>query len=436
MSAGARRGAGFAAVWLAVAAAFALGAGTVRANTLITITIPDRHGEIPSKWINYYKGEPRANVLLPDNYNPRKRYPLLVLLSGLNGDYHSYAQAGDTAVFNGFPGIVVMPESADGWYTDWWNNGERGSPAWESYELNEVMPAILARFPILPQRRYHAIAGISMGGLGAAYLGGRLPGFFGSVASLSGFVDPQYYAPITDEAMGFLSNATQNGDDDSDPVYGPPYGFYATGHNPSQLAMNLEQTRVFVSSGTGDPSSGELSNYNANTAVLACVDPAGGACYTGDWVTEKEIIYPMSQDYEKALAAAGDNVTYEVQPGGHDDPHFRQELKSMLAWGLFNPVVTSPGGWVNDTVATDGQLWDIGYRFAQPPNQVVQFRQTGDSLSIAGAGSAVTITTSGGCVINTETPATVQLPTRSCQARRRHRVRRQAKRTGARRSSR
>jgi S-formylglutathione hydrolase FrmB len=436
VSASARHRTRLAAVCLAVAAAFALGAGTARANKLVTITIPDRHGEIPSKWINYYKGVPRANVLLPDNYNPRKRYPLLVLLAGLNGDYDSYVHAGDTVVFKGFPGIVVMPESADGWYTDWWNNGERGNPAWESYELNEVVPAILARFPILPQRRYHAIAGISMGGLGAAYLGGRLPGFFGSVASLSGFVDPQYYGPITDPAMGFLSNAMQNGDDDWDPVYGPPYGFYATGHNPSQLAMNLEQTRVFLSSGNGNPSSAEMSQYNANTAAIQCVNPSGGACFTGDWVTEKEIIYPMSQDYEKALAAAGDNVTYEVQPGGHDDPHFRAELKSMLAWGLFNPVVTSPGGWVNDTVATDGQLWDIGYRFAKPPNQVVQFRRTGDSLSIAAAGSAVTITTSGGCVVSTGTPATVQLPTSSCRARQRRRVPRHAKRPGGRRSSR
>jgi len=172
----------------------ALGSGVARANTLVTITIPDSHNEIPAKWLNYYTGTPRANVLLPDGYNPHRRYPLLVLLHGLNGDYNTYAFAGDLTVFNGFPGIVVMPEGADGWYTDWWNNGERGSPAWESYELNEVVPSILARFPILPERRYHAIAGISMGGLGAAYLGSRLPGFFGSVASLSGFVDPQYFA--------------------------------------------------------------------------------------------------------------------------------------------------------------------------------------------------------------------------------------------------
>jgi S-formylglutathione hydrolase FrmB len=396
-----------------VAAATWFGAGGVsRANTLVTIAIPDRHHEIPAQWLNYYKGPPRANVLLPDGYRPRKRYPLLVLLHGLNGDYNTYKFAGDLAVFNGFPGIVVMPEGADGWYTDWWNNGERGAPAWESYELNEVVPAIVARFPILPERRYHAIAGISMGGLGAAYLGSRLPGFFGTVASLSGFADPQYFAQIADPAMGFLSGAQQHGDQNWDAVDGPPHGFYANGHNPTKLAMNLEHSRVFVSTGNGEPSRDELAQYNANTAALACVDPAGGACYTGDWVTEGQIIYPMSERYERALAAAGDDVTYEVQPGGHDDPHFRVELKAMLAWGLFEPVVSNPTDWVNETVATDGQLWNVDYRFARPPNQVVQFRRVGSSLAISAAGSAVTIIR-GGCTVTTATPATIQM--RSCR---------------------
>ena len=403
-----------AVLFAAVAAVLVL-CSAARANTLVTITIPDQHGEIPAKWLNYYTGPPRANVLLPDGYTPQKRYPLLVLLHGLNGDYASYAYSGETTVFNGFPGIVVMPEGADGWYADWWNNGERGSPAWESYELNEVIPAVLARYPILPERRYHAIAGISMGGLGAAYLGSRLPGFFGSVASLSGFVDPQYFAQIADPAMGFLSNAQQNGDSNWDPVYGPPHGFYANGHNPTKLVTNLEHTRVFVSTGNGIPSSEELSQLNANTAAIACADPATGACYTGDEVTEARIIQPMSRRYDRALVAAHDNVTFEVQRGGHDDPHFRVELHAMLDWGLFKPVLDDPGDWVSKTVATDGQLWDVAYRFDQPPNQVVQFRQAGDVVSISAAGSPVTITTSAGCVIHTATPATVNVSRRRCR---------------------
>ncbi len=374
---------------------------------LVTITIPAPAGEIPSQWLSY-PGPPRANVLLPAGYDPGKRYPLLILLGGLQNNYASYVEDGVVArlELSGLDAIVVMPEGASGWYTDWWNNGQRGSPAWETYELDDVLPAILARYPILPQRRYHAIAGISMGGLGAVYLAGRLPGFFGSVATLSGFVDPQYFAAITQPGMGLTSEAPLLGDDNLNPVYGNPVGFYADGHNPTQLTMNLQQTRVFESTGTGDPSDAGL--HYLTTGV------GEGASIVSGSILEAPIIYPMNQLYHAALTASHVNVTYQVHSGGHDIPDFDNELAALLAWGPFNPVAGSSALWVNDTVATSGQLWDIGYRFAQPPTQVVQFRQFGNTLSISAAGSAVAVTTSGGCTINTPTPALINLPGREC----------------------
>ncbi len=377
-----------AAVWL-------LGSGEAFANQLVTITIPDRHGEIPSAWLSY-PSPPRADVLLPDGYNPRKRYPLVLNLGGLGGTYATSTFGTDIHI----NAIVVTPEPGSGWYADWWNDGRRSDPAWESYYLNEVLPAVLSRYRILPQRRYHAIVGISMGGLGAAYLGGRLPGFFGSVATLSGFVDPQYFASITGLGMGLTSLALLHGDHDLYPVYGSPNGFYATGHNPTDLAMNLEQTRVFESTGTGVPSSAGLKDPG--------VIPVGS-------LLEGLIIYPMNQSYHQALATAGVDVIYDVHTGGHDAPDGANEVKSMLAWGLFKPVITHPRSWVNDTVATSGRLWDIGYRFDQPPTQVVQFRRIGSSLAISAAGSAVTLTASGGCAIHTETPATLRVPQHNCR---------------------
>ncbi len=364
---------------------------------LITIEIPAPAGEIASKWLNY-PGPPRANVLLPARYDPHKRYPLVVFLNGLNTNYDLYAQYGLTTPFDRLGAIVVMPEGASGWYTDWWNDGERGNPSWESYELDTVIPTILARYPVLPQRRYHALIGISMGGLGAAYLGGRLPGFFGSVATLSGFVDPQYDAATIQPAMAVFSSAVANGDNDPDPIYGPPNGFYASGHNPALLAENLEYTRVFESTGTGVPSRANPDPVPFNV-----------------W-EEKDVIYPMNTLYHQVLTAAGIDLTYQVHPGTHSAPDFLHEIKAMLKWGLFEPVVTEPGSWVNQTVATRGQLWDVNYRFANPPTQIVQFRQSGDTLSISAAGSAVTIT-AGGCTIRTATPATFHVPTGNCRQR-------------------
>jgi hypothetical protein len=121
----------------------------------------------------------------------------------------------------------------------------------------------------------------------------------------------------------------------------------------------------------------------------------------------------MSELYHKALITAGIDVTYQVHPGGHDIPDFLNEIKAMLKWGLFKPVVTDPASWDNQTVATRGQLWDFNYQFANPPTRIVTFAQSGTTLSISAAGSPVTITTGTGCAIHAPTPATVHLPSRN-----------------------
>ena len=154
--------------------------------------------------------------------------------------------------------------------------------------------------------------------------------------------------------------------------------------------------RVFESTGTGVPSK---------------ADPDPGAFA----IEEEEIINPMSENYHQALVAAGIDVTYQVHPGGHDIPDFLNEIKAMLRWGLFKPVVTDPASWGNQTVATSGQLWDFNYQFADPPTQIVMFHQSGSTLSISAAGSAVTITTGSGCTIHTPTPATVRVPSHNCR---------------------
>ena len=329
---------------------------------LVTITIPAPAGEIPSQWLNY-PGPPRANVLLPAGYDPHQHYPLLVLLHGLESNYDWFAQSRLISELAGLDAIVVMPEGASGWYTDWWNDGARGSPAWERYELNDVIPTIMSRYPILPQRRYHAIAGVSMGGYGAVYLAGRLPAFFGSVATLSGFVDLGYFSDITEPGMGLTSLAPFKGDDNPDPVDGPPTGFYFDGHNPVLLTTNLKQTRVFESTGTGVPSSAGLSASGATAQI------AEGS------VLESLIISPMNQVYHAALVAAGVDVTYEVHPGGHDIPDFANEIKAMLAWGLSSrPLSIRPlGRTAQSRQAGSSGISPIASRSRRV---VVQFRQS------------------------------------------------------------
>ena len=110
------------------------------------------------------------------------------------------------------------------------------------------------------------------------------------------------------------------------------------------------------------------------------------------------------------MAAAGVDVTYQVHPGGHDIPDFLNEIKAMLRWGLFKPVVNEPRSWDNQTVATRGQLWDFTYRFAEPtdPDRDVQPVRDPAVDQCRRIGRHRHHGT--GCTIHTSTPAIIDCP--------------------------
>ena len=209
--------------------------------------------------------DPRPNALkldvyLPAGYSthPARRYPVLWLLHGHGDAYDSWPNAGNGDLLNtasGFPGIIVMPEGDHGWYANWWNGGVRGDPAWERYHLDQLLPYVNHRLRIRHGRRWHAIAGLSMGGEGAAYYATQRPGYFGSAASFSGVLSmerPEW--PTAFNTQG----------EDFDTVFGGAGSFYVAGHDPTTLIDNLRSTRLFVSAGDGVPDPtipSEVTNY-------------------------------------------------------------------------------------------------------------------------------------------------------------------------------
>lgn len=333
----------------------------------------------------------RVNVYLPAGYDGHRRFPILWLLHGHGDAYDSWvnpAQGDLLRVARGFPGIVVMPEAAQGWYTDWWSGGAR-SPGWESYYLRELMPFVERRLRILPGRSNHAIAGLSMGGEGAIYLAAERPGYFGAAASFSGVLSIQR----PEWPAGFNTQGQ-----DYDVVYGSKDGFYATGHNPVVLAANLSHTRLLVRVGDGVPAPSEVRN---TFGILA----------------ENELRM-HAMEFVQATEAAGAPTTFTVHQGIHDWPYWRKDLSAALQWGFFRPVVLVPARWTYETVDQYDQAWDLSFRFAQPPGAVERFTRDGAGLSATGSGE-VTIQTAGACRLTVRMPFQLKLPSHACRAPRR-----------------
>jgi S-formylglutathione hydrolase FrmB len=379
---------------LVLAGVLALGwAGPAGASQLVTWEVKSRYvdpARVPFNGANHAP-DLWVNVLLPDGYNGKRRFPVLYLLHGHGDAYDTWAKPdkGDVQdVAKGLGAVIVMPEGDRGWYTNWWNGGGRGSPGWERYHLDELIPFVEQHLRILPGRRWHAIAGLSMGGEGAMYYASQRPGYFGSAASFSGSISIQR----PEWPTGFDTQGENHLD-----VFGDPDAqrFYWTGHNPTALTANLRHTRLFVAVGDGvpGPDPNEIRNYFGQAAEAD--------------------LRQHAQDFVAAARAGGDDVTYMPQQGIHDWPYWRRHLGQAIQWGLFGRVADSPADWTFRTVSQSGQMWDLSFDFAHPPAALETFVRTGQTLVGSGEGT-VTLTTAGGCRITARLPFRLTLPAASC----------------------
>ncbi|HEY8517421.1 MAG TPA: alpha/beta hydrolase-fold protein [Candidatus Binatia bacterium] len=334
------------------------------------------------------RGGPRplvVRVLLPDGYDRfrGRRYPVLWLLHGANEDPNRW----DLEDFEGLDAILVMPEGGRlGMYTDWWNGGAFGTPQWATYLLEEVRRTIHERFRIRPERRWHAIAGISMGGQGALRFASLLPGYFGSVVALSSAF-PNIQAPEVVAAIPAVTGVAY------EDVWGPPDGAYATGMNPIALAPNLEHTRVYLLSGDG----------------TNCPGDPPGPTFELDGLTE-QLIRSQQAPYAAELRAAGASVATREPCGVHTFGVWRRAFRDVRAtWGFFAPVRERPRAWTYRTASRAGEMWGLGFEFAEQPTELVEFRRNGSRLTASGSGT-VTITGARGCRFTAELPFARRLP--------------------------
>ena len=126
-----------------------------------------------------------VQVLLPDDVDPKKRYPALYVLPvapGTDGKWGSgIVEARRRDVHNRFGLICVAPALSDWpWYAD---HPTEPSKRQERYLLEVVLPLVEARHPVLRQPRGRLLVGFSKSGWGAWSLLLRHPKVFGGAAA-------------------------------------------------------------------------------------------------------------------------------------------------------------------------------------------------------------------------------------------------------------
>ena len=224
-------------------------------------------------------------VYLPPHYSPRRRYPVYYLLHGAPGQPRVFVDIANMdirldnqlSLGHARPMILVYPDGRIGGSTfsdSEWANTPSGN--FESYVI-EVMHNVDQRFATIPRRQDRVIAGFSAGAYGAMNIALHHLADFADVQSWSGY--------FTQTRSGVFANASR-----ATLAYNSPLDYISRLHR--ELARYPLRAYLFV--GRADSASAQQ--------------------------------LPMA----RALIAAGAQVQYRFDPGGHDWSVWYPRLNQML----------------------------------------------------------------------------------------------------------
>jgi S-formylglutathione hydrolase FrmB len=124
---------------------------------------------------------------------PERRYPVLYFLHDGYGDILSLERHGVAADLvramreGTLPEMLVVAPGAPG---SWFADAVDGRKRYETFIVDDLLPAIESTGRVLPGPRARGITGISMGGDAAFRMALKRPDLFGSVSALSGALIP------------------------------------------------------------------------------------------------------------------------------------------------------------------------------------------------------------------------------------------------------
>jgi len=206
-----------------------------------------------------------VNVLLPPRYNQDRgrHYPVVYLFHGAFSDEDSFSTQTDLLAFtaslpDSLQAIAVMP---DGGQLPAGRDWVDGTHPQETYIIKTLLPYIDTHYRTVADGGHRASAGFSGGALNSAILAARHPELFAAVGSFSGFLDP-YDATgidIVQQFVGFEDDLC-GGNVGPNDIWGDPdaHPMGWTAHDPVNLARNLHDISVYISSANGVPCDDQL----------------------------------------------------------------------------------------------------------------------------------------------------------------------------------
>lgn len=237
----------------------------------------------------------RYAVYLPPDYETSQRtYPVLYLLHGGGDDQTGWVQFGevlnitDKAIREGAATamIIVMPDANTG--RRGYFNDIRGDWRYEDFFFEELMPFIEKTYRTKNEKRYRAVAGLSMGGGGSFMYALHRPDLFAAACPLSA-------------AAGPLS--------------------------PEDLKTNLQRNNITVSEAALDT---YFKRHSAVQLVQSMPDSSRNAVRWYIDCGDDDFLYEGNALVHIAMKKRNIPHEYRVRDGAHNWTYWREALPEVL----------------------------------------------------------------------------------------------------------
>lgn len=128
----------------------------------------------------------KCSVLLPDAYDKSGgEISVVYLLHGCNGTHMTLVSPVTSNAVDRYGFAIVCPWGGH----SWWMDAPQTNSCFETWLVKDLLPLVETRYRMRKDRAGRGIAGTSMGGFGAHYIGIRHKDLFSAVGSIFGAFD-------------------------------------------------------------------------------------------------------------------------------------------------------------------------------------------------------------------------------------------------------